>query len=155
MSGRPAYQRGRKGGKRAGQWVAVADLGWHAGQRDRREFTASTKAEAERRRDAFLFKRQGGFTLPKGRPPMVSEWLEHWLYHVAQPNVAPTTWYRSYRGAIEDYAMPFFAKTQLAQLTEEDIEAWHAWLRRRESKRGGHLAPSTVANMHRTLSSAL
>ena len=134
MSGRPAYQRGRKGGKRAGQWVAVADLGWHAGQRDRREFTASTKAEAERRRDAFLFKRQGGFTLPKGRPPMVSEWLEHWLYHVAQPNVAPTTWYRSYRGAIEDYAMPFFAKTQLAQLTEEDIEAWQSTTMRKSTE---------------------
>src|SRR5215472_3829180 len=127
MSARPAYQRGRKGGKRAGQWVAVADLGWHAGQRDRREFTASTKAEAERRRDAFLFKRHGGFTLPKGRPMYVSEWLEHWLYNVIAPHVERTTWLRTYRGAIEDYAMPFFSRIRLDEVTEEDVEAWHAW----------------------------
>ena len=29
------YERGKRGG-RGGQWVAVADLGWRNGKRDRR-----------------------------------------------------------------------------------------------------------------------
>src|SRR5262245_23429925 len=152
--GESVYQRGRKGG-RAGQGVAVADLGWHAGRRDRREFTAPTKEEALRKRDDFLFKRQAGFTLPKGRPMYVAEWLEHWLYHVIAPHVEETTWQRTYRGAVEDYAMPFFARIRLDQVSEEDVEAWHAWLRQRESARGGPLAPWTIASAHSVLSAAL
>src|SRR5262249_61642036 len=89
--GESVYQRGRKGGGRAGQWVAVADLGWHGGRRDRREFTAPTREGALRKRDAFLHKRQGGVTLPKGRPMLVSEWLGHLPDHGAATPLAPNT----------------------------------------------------------------
>src|SRR5215472_8995091 len=152
--GESVYQRGRQGGRK-GQWVAVADLGWAGGRRDRREFTGPTREKALKRRDDFLHRRAAGFTLPKGRPMLVSEWLEHWLYHVAAPRVEPTTWYRTYRGAIEDHAVPFFSRIRLDQLSTEDVEAWHAWLARQPSARGGHLAASTMASIHRTVSSAL
>lgn len=138
------------------QWVAVADLGWHEGKRDRREFTSTrSKQDALLKRDTFTHRKADGFVLPKGRAPYVSEWLAHWLHNVARPNVAPTTWHRCYRQVVEDYAVPFFARIRLPDLSEEDIEAWHSWLGRRKSRKGGQLSPGTVANAHRVLGAAL
>jgi len=130
------YQRGTKGG-RTGQWVAVADLGYRNGKRDRREFTGATVAEALAGRDTFLARKRDGFTMPKGRPPTVSEWMLHWLYNVARPSVEATTWHRSYRQKTEDYIVPYFAHTPLADLDEEAIEGWHAHLGTVIARRGG------------------
>jgi len=152
--GESVYQRGRRGG-RGGQWVAVADLGWRGNSRDRREFTGPTKQAALLKRDTFLHRRAGGFTLPKGRPLLVAEWLEHWLHNVARGRVEETTWHRSYRLAIEDYAMPFCARIRLDELAESDIQAWHAGLARRPARRGGRLSLATVTTAHRVLGRAL
>jgi len=152
--GESVYQRGRRGG-RGGQWVAVADLGWRGNSRDRREFTGPTRQAALLKRDAFLHRRASGFVLPKGRPLLVSEWLEHWLYNVARGRVEETTWHRSYRLAVEDYAMPFFARIRLDELAESDVQAWHAWLGRRPARRGGRLSAATVTTAHRVLGRAL
>jgi integrase len=135
--------------------VAVADLGWREGRRDRREFTGPTKRAAEERRDAFLHRRRDGFTLPKGRPLYVAEWLKHWLHQVIRGRVEETTWHKSYRPAIEDYAMPFFARIRLPELTREDVEAWHAWLARKKGRKGPYLSAATIRNAHRALSMAL
>jgi len=152
--GESVYQRGRRGG-RGGQWVAVADLGWRGNSRDRREFTGPTRQAALLKRDAFLHRRASGFVLPKGRPLLVSEWLEHWLYNVARGRVEETTWHRSYRLAVEDYAMPFFARIRLDELAESDVQAWHAWLGRRPARRGGRLSAAPVTPAHRVLGRAL
>jgi integrase len=141
--------------KSRGQWVAVADLGWKAGKRDRREFTGPTPEAALGRRARFLDARRDGFTLPKGRPLTVADWVLHWCHNIARPKVDPNTWYRSYRQKCEDYIAPFFAQTRLATLAEEDIEAWHQWMAARAARRGGTLAPGTVVTAHRILSAAL
>lgn len=153
------YQRGKRGG-RGGQWVAVADLGWKPGPagkliRDRREFTGLTPDAAIEKRAQFLHRHRDGFTLPKGRQPTVSEWVKHWLWNIAKPGVDPNTFYRSYRQKCEDYVIPFFGKIKLAELDEDDISAWHAWLSQRPSRRGGTLSPGTVVTAHRILSAAL
>jgi integrase len=148
------YQRGKRGG-RPGQWVAVTDLGWRDGKRDRREFTGHSKSEALAKRAAFLHLRQDGFTLPRGRPLYVSDWVLHWLYNIARPAIDPNTWYRSYRQKCEDYIAPYFARVKLAELTEEDVEAWHRYLEARVSRRGAPLAPGTIRTAHRILSAAL
>jgi len=141
---------------RDGRWVAVADLGWRDGKRDRRLFTAATPEEAIERRAAFLAARRDGFTSPKGRPPYVGEWVRHWCDHIARPRVEATTWDRSYRQKCEQLIIPFFARHRLPELAEEDIEAWHAHLRRKVSARTGRpLSPSTIGQAHRILSSAL
>ena len=141
--------------KDRGQWVAVADLGYRGGKRDRREFTGPSPEIAMDRRAAFLARRRDGFTLPKGRQPYVSEWVEHWLWNIARPGVDPNTFYRSYRQKCLDYIVPFFGRVKLAELSEEDIEAWHQELLARPSRLGGTLSPSTVETAHRIFSACL
>ena len=141
--------------KDRGQWVAVADLGWRAGKRDRREFTGPTPEAALAKRERFLHQRRDGFTLPRGRQPTVAEWVLHWVHHTAKAQVDPNTWYRSYRQKCEDYIAPYFAKVPLGELSAEDIEDWHQALGERPSRRGGQLSPSTVTTAHRIFSSCL
>jgi integrase len=135
--------------------VAVADLGWKNGRRDRREFTGPTPAEAIEKRAAFLDRRRDGFTLPRGRQPTVAEWVLHWCHVTARAQVDPNTWHRSYRQKCEDYIAPYFERVPLAELSADDIEDWHAGLLARESRRGGTLSPSTVVTAHRIFSSCL
>lgn len=151
------YERGKRGGKRKGQWVAVADLGWlPGGKRDRREFTGPAKAAAKDKRAKFLAARQDGFTMPRGRQPYVSEWAWHWLENVARPRIAESTYERTYLHHVRDLIAPYFEKTLLPDVTEEDIEAWHAKLARRPAARGGgKLSAATIVQAHRILSMAL
>ena len=155
------YQRGKRGGSHAsrqpGQWVAVAFLGWlPGGKRDRREFTGATPEEALRKREAFLDARRDGFTMPRGRAPYVSEWMLHWLHNVARRKVEATTWDRSYRQKVTGLICPYFERTPLPQLAEEDIEDWHARLETTTSARTGRpLSASTIAQAHRIMSAAL
>ena len=137
------------------QWVAVADLGWKNGRRDRREFTGPTPEAALGKREAFLHQRRDGFTLPRGRQPTVAEWVLHWVHHTAKAQVDPNTWYRSYRQKCEDYIAPYFEKIPLAELSVEDIEDWHTALSERPSQRGGTISASTITTAHRIFSSCL
>ena len=153
MPGRRQHGEGSVYRRANGQWVAVADLGWRGDRRDRREFTSFTSLEdALERRAQFLHARRDGFTLPRGQQPTVAEWVRHWLHNVTR--VGESSW-RAYRQKTEDYIVPFFARVRLAEVTEEDVEAWHQWLRQRTSRTGEPLSPSTVAAAHRVLSIAL
>ena len=150
------YRRGKRGGRDDGQWVATADLGWREGKRDRREFTGLTPEEAIGRRARFLERRRGGFTMPKGRQPYVSEWVLHWLHNVAKRKVRESTWEKSYRQKVEELIVPWFERVPLPELNEEHIEEWHAHLAQKVSSRTGRpLSPSTIAQAHRIFSTAL
>jgi len=138
------------------QWVAVADLGWKNGRRDRREFTGATPAAAIEKRAAFLDRRRDGFTLPRGRQPTVAEWVLHWCHVTIKAKIDPNTWHRSYRQKCEDYIAPYFEKVPLAELSAEDIEDWHAALLERPRQRGeGTISPATILTAHRIFSSCL
>jgi integrase len=142
--------------KDRGQWVAVADLGWKAGKRDRREFTGPDPASALEKRALFLDRKRDGFTLPRGRQPTVAEWVLHWAHHTAKAKIDPNTWYRSYRQKCEDYIAPYFEKVPLAELCAEDVEDWHSALMERPLQRGGGtVSASTVVTAHRIFSSCL
>src|SRR5215469_3610909 len=108
-----------------GRWIAVVHMGWKDGRRQRRVFTGTTPEAAHSRREAFLAARRDGFTMPKGRPPYVSEWMLHWLHVIAKRKVAATTWEGSYRQKVTELICPYFERTPLAELCEEDIEEWH------------------------------
>jgi integrase len=137
------YQR-----KSDGRWIATVHLGWQHGKRQRRVFTAATPAAAMKKRQDWLDKRKDGFTLPKGRPPTVAEWAEHWAVNVAKPRVEATTFHGSYEGKIRDHVIPFFSRIPLNELTEEDIESWHQHL-------GKKLSAASIVQCHRILSSAV
>ncbi len=139
-----------------GQWVAVADLGMVGGKRDRREFTAPTSKGARAKRDAFLASRRDGFTMPKGRPPTVAEWLvAHWLPNVAARRVEGTT-FDGYSSKVLLMIVPYLGHIPLPELTEEDLEDWHRRLESSVSAKT-HRPPSasSIAQAHRILSSAL
>jgi integrase len=159
MAGRQRRQKGEGSvyhRKTRDQWVAIADLGWKNGQRDRREFTGKTPEKALDRRAEFLDKRRDGFTPPKGRKPYAGEWLRHWLWNIAKPRVDTRSWERCYRHLGEDIIIPFFEKIILDELDEDDIRAWHAHLQRTPSaKTGRPLSASTIGVAHRILSAAL
>jgi integrase len=145
------YQR-----KRDGRWVAVEDLGWRNGKRDRREFTSAVLADALAKRQRFRDRRSDGFTMPKGRQPYVSEWMLHWLHNVAKRKVEETTWHNSYRQKVTELICPYFERTFLHELCEEDIEDWHRELESVTSARTGRpLSPSTIGQCHRIMSTAL
>lgn len=141
--------------KSRNQWVAVADLGWKNGKRDRREFTGPTPAAAIEKRTRFLDRRRDGFTLPRGRQPTVSEWVLYWCHHTAKARLEPTSW-GSYRQKCEDHIAPFFEKVKLAELGVEDIEDWHAELLALPRQRGGGtLSAASVGMAHSVLSACL
>ncbi len=138
------------------QWVAVADLGPRKdGKRDRREFTGPDPASALEKRAEFLGRRRDGFTLPRGRPPTVSDWVLHWCHNIAKARVEPSTWYRSYRHKCETHIIPYFGHVKLADLTEEDVEEWHRELAGAKTRSGKPLSASTIVTVHAIFSSAL
>ncbi len=132
------------------RWVAVTDLGWKAGQRDRRSFYGDTPDEARAAREDFLDKRRDGFTLPKGRPPTLGEWAAYWLHKIIRDKVQDTTW-PTYRSKVELHIVPYFARTPLTNddVTEDLIEEWHAHLRQ------AGLSETTIQHCHRLLSQML
>jgi len=142
--------------KSRGQWVAVADLGpGKDGRRDRREFTGPDPQSAMDKRADFLGRRRDGFTLPRGRQPTVSDWVAHWVHNIAKARVEPSTWYRSYRHKCEAHIIPYFGHVKLAELTEEDVEAWHRELEATRTRAGKPLSASTIVTVHAIFSSAL
>src|SRR6266704_2676391 len=145
------YQR-----KSNGRWVAVVELPARGAKRERREFTAATPEAAMGKRRRSLEARSGGFTIPKGRPPYVGEWMLHWLNNVAKPRVEATTWHSGYRQKVEDLIVPYFERVPLPELDEEMIEAWHRHLERKVSRRTGRpLSANTIGQCHRILSAGL
>jgi len=138
------------------QWVAVADLGWKNGKRDRREFTGPDPTAALEKRTEFLAKRRDGFTPPKGRKPYAGEYFRHWLYNIAQPRIDATTFNKSYRQKMEDLIIPFFDRVVLEEIDEDDVRAWHAHLQKTKSRHTGRpVSNSTIGTAHRILSAAL
>jgi integrase len=134
--------------------VAVADLGWSNGRRDRREFTGPDPQAAMNKRAEFLARRRDGFTLPRGRQPTAAEWVLHWCHVTAKAQLEPTSW-ETYRQKCEDHIAPYFEKVALAELCADDIEDWHAALLERPKRGGGTLSPATIVMAHSILSSCL
>lgn len=145
------YQRSRDD-----MWVAVSDLGWRSGRRDRKEFTSRDLQVALDRRARYEDRRRDGFVMPKGRQPYVSEWMLHWLHNIAKGNVEAGTWNKSYRQKVTDLICPYFERIPLPELDEEGVENWQRDLRRRVSERTGQpLSPTTILQTHRIFSMAI
>lgn len=96
--------------------------------------------------------------LPLSGAPTVSEWLDHWLVHIAPNRVRPRT-LESYADLVRVHITPALGKHRLDRLRPDHIEAAWASLTTARKVAGKEirvpLAPSTVLRCHRVLARAL
>lgn len=102
------------------------DKGWRgyvtvAGKR--KYFSASTKAEASRKKRALLHQRETGH-LVAGKVPTMEAWLEHWM-KVTGPDRRDTT-NGIYGIYIDKYIVPAIGSKAVDKLTMDDLEALYA-----------------------------
>ena len=125
-----------------GRWVAVVNLGWRDGKRDRRYFYGADPDEAIKARSDFLRDLDDGFERPKGRIETVEDWLWHWLEtSKASGRLWPNT-ADSYASIIREHIARVFKNVRLDEVDEEAIERLYADMRERG------LGESTVRKAH-------
>jgi integrase len=102
-----------------GKWRAVVSLGWKAGRRVRKTFTATTRREVQEKLTKALRSRQLGYNVaPEKRT--VRQWLEEWL-EAKKPDVAPATCV-SYEGAVRVHLAPALGNIRLSKLRSQQIQ---------------------------------
>lgn len=89
----------------------------------RKYFSASTKAEAARKRRALLHQRETGH-LVAGKVPSMETWLNHWM-NVTGPDRRDST-NGIYGIYIKKYIVPAIGAKAVDKLTMDDLEALYA-----------------------------
>lgn len=107
------------------------DAGWRgyvtvSGKR--KYFSASTKAEASRKKRALLHQRDGG-QLVTGRVPTVEAWLNHWMNATESDRAESTN--AGYKYSMTKYIFPAIGNTKLDKLSIEDLESLYADMEKR------------------------
>jgi integrase len=129
-----------------GRWVAVVDLGWRDGRRQRKYVYGGTRKEAfEKLRQARRAHEEG--TLVLNARVTVGEFLDSWLQAV-QPTVRPSTW-RRYEQYVRVHAKPGIGRVRLGALTPQHLQRLY------RDKLAEGASPQTVAHLHRLLHRAL
>lgn len=132
------------------RWVAVEDLGWRNGRRERRDFYGDSPDEAIDARAEFRRGLDEGFEKPKGRGDTVADWIWHWLYDIA---VLKDSTRPGYASLIRHHIVPAIGRIRLPDLAGDDgieaIEDLYAGMRREG------LGESTVLKTHAVLARAL
>ena len=136
-------RRGKKG-----TWWAT---GYVNGERVRQSLGTSDPDEADRRLLDFERTVMGG---AKPDPGMTLEkWLPVWMSRLEQLGREPTT-LQSYRNYCRRYYVPRLGKIRLDRMTVADVQEFDAWLLAGGAG-GKKLTPTSVAQIHNILSSAL
>lgn len=78
----------------------------------------------------------------------VALWLDHWLEHIAAPNLRPTS-LAAYRTAVRKHLVPGVGKHRLDRLEPEHLERLYRQLVKDGAK------PATAHQVHRTVRTAL
>jgi integrase len=130
-----------------GLWVAVLNLGWKDGKRDRRYFYAPTRAAVAEKLTEALGRRQRG--LPADvRRQTVAQFLAAWLEEDVKPTREPKT-YESYESTVRLHIVPDLGRHQLAKLEPQHVRAL---LRQKEA---AGLSPRSVQYIRVVLRVAL
>lgn len=134
-----------------------ADGYWHGrvtvgvkdnGSPDRRHVMARTKSAVVTKVRALEKKRDLAQVQRAGLRWTVEGWLEHWLEHIAAPDLRPTSG-AAYRNAIRKHLIPGVGQQRLDRLEPEHLER----LYRRMIDNGAK--PATAHQVHRTIRTAL
>jgi len=140
--------------KCAGLWVARVEMEPDSlGRRRTKEVTSRDYATAVKRlRELRRQVEDHGTAITASMT--VEKWLNQWLDQVVSITERPTT-AKSYRSIVDSLLIPTVGKKRLDRLTVQHVRDMHSALRRRETRRGGPLAASTILKAHNVLSSAL
>jgi integrase len=134
----------------AGRWHGYVSMGLKEnGRRDRRHVSAARRADVVARVRAMEAKRDAGTAEAAGRAPMVSDWLDHWLEHIAPRRVRART-LESYEALVRLHLRPGVGHHRLDRLQPEHLEQMYGSLLEDKG-----LSPATVLRLHRVLSRAL
>ena len=118
------------------------------GSPDRRHVMAKTKSAVVTKVRALEKKRDLAQVQRAGLKWTVEGWLEHWLEHIAAPDLRPTS-VAAYRNAIRKHLIPGIGQQRLDRLEPEHLER----LYRRMVDNGAK--PANAHQVHRTIRTAL
>ncbi|MDP9357813.1 MAG: site-specific integrase [Chloroflexota bacterium] len=130
-----------------GRWVAVLNLGWKDGKRDRKYLYGKTRAEVAEKLTEALNKHRLGQRVDVERQTVV-QFLTAWLEDEVKPTREPKT-YESYESTVRLHIAPDLGRHQLAKLTPQHVQA----LLRRKEEAG--LSPRSVQYIRTVLRIAL
>lgn len=130
-----------------GRWVAVVDLGWSAGRRNRRTFYGRTQKEVRIKLATALAERSHGTLL--ARAPTVEEWLTYWLDVVCVERGLKVNTLKSHRSKVTRYLIPNLGRHRLDRLAPEHVRAMYARMRT------DGLSEGTLRGTHAVLGRAL
>ncbi len=130
-----------------GRWVAVLNLGWKNGKRDRKYLYGKTRAEVAEKLNARLRDRHQGLPISSERLT-VAQFLDRLLEDVVKPKCQPST-YGSYAGHVRLHIVPALGRRPLAKLSPQDVQQML------QTKLAAGLSPRTVQSYRTTLRVAL
>lgn len=128
-----------------GRWVAVLDLGWAGGKRQRKVFYGRTRKEAQIKFQTANRKRGELVT----GSPTVEAWLTYWLEVICPERGLKTNTLKSHRSKVVNYLIPNLGRHRLDKLEPQHIRAMYAKMREQG------LAESTLRQTHAVLHRAL
>lgn len=133
-----------------GRWRAEVTIGYDptSGKRQRKPVYGKTQALCSARLREALRLVEDGVLIP-GKAPTLWEWLEYWLYNIAEDKVRHTT-FRSYESMLRKWVRDRrLATIRLDKLQPEDFEVLYRHMRDSGLKSG------SIVRLHRVLSRAL
>lgn len=132
-----------------GYWHGRVSVGTKDnGSPDRRHVKSLKKADVVIKVRALEKKRDAGQIQRVGLKWTVESWLEHWLEHIATPDLRPTS-ATAYRTAIRKHLIPAVGGQRLDRLEPEHLERLYRSMINNGAK------PATAHQVHRTIRTAL
>lgn len=130
-----------------GRWMAVLNLGYEDGKRNRKYFYGNARREVQEKLTAALRDQQRGLPAVPERET-VGEYLTRWLQDVARHTVRATT-FESYERLIRRHLIPHIGRLRLARLGPQDLSRLYGRLL------ADGLSPRTVQYVHAVIHRAL
>lgn len=132
-----------------GSWHGRVTVGYREdGSLDRRHVRGKTKGAVVAKVRDLERLRDSGRVRKVGQRWTLAAWLDHWLEHIAQPNLRPTS-FAAYRTAVVKHVVPRLGGHRLDRLEPEQLERLY-----RDMIDDG-ARPATAHQVHRTVRTAL
>lgn len=133
--------------RRDGRWVAVLNVGYGGGKRQRKAYYAGNRAEVASKLAAAIRDQQQG-KRPVPERETLADFLGRWLEDTAKRNIRAST-YQGYRNIVRHHVAPDIGHIRLARLTADQLDNLYTRL----LDKG--LAPPTVTRVHALIHKAL